>query len=102
MFQWEIVEIMRQCRQELVEAHPWIEPYVKISCEKTGPAWVGVRREDGSPILEADGSPLAVQVEHHCTFQGWEDVEEQCDFPWALHEARTFQPKHHAIRKPGG
>lgn len=69
MFQWEIVEVMRQCRDRLIEAHPFMEPYVKISCEKL----------------------------QRCTFQGWEDVEGQCDFPWASHETRTFKPEHHRI-----
>ena len=71
MFQWEIVETMRQCRDRLIEAHPFMEPYVKISCEKL----------------------------QRCTFQGWEDVEGQCDFPWAKHELRTFKPEHHRISR---
>jgi hypothetical protein len=76
MFQWEIVHVMRECRRVLIEAHPWIEPYVKISCEKI----------------------------QRCTFQGWEDVEGQCDFPWAKHELRTFKPEFHRIgrRQPDG
>lgn len=75
MFQWEIVEVMRKCRDVLIEAHPFMEPYVKISCEKL----------------------------QRCTFQGWEDVEGQCDFPWAKHELRTFKPEHHRIgRKSDG
>lgn len=89
MFQWEIVQVMRECRRVLVEAHPWIEPYVKISCEKTGPALV--------PL--GFGQSGNTQVEHHCTFQGWEDVEGQCDFPWARQEARTFKPEFHRITK---
>lgn len=71
MFQWEIVETMRQCRDRLIEAHPFMEPHVKISCEKL----------------------------QRCTFQGWEDVEGQCDFPWAKHELRTFKPEHHRISR---
>ena len=74
MFSWEIVSVMRQMRALLVEAHPWLEPYIKISCEK------GMK----------------------CTFQGWETVEGQCDFPWAQESNRTFQPKFHKIeRRPG-
>lgn len=87
MFQWEIVQVMRECRRVLVEAHPWLEPHVKISCEKTGPAAINVGGGEGRT------------VEHHCTFQGWEDVEGQCDFPWAKHEARTFKPEHHRISR---
>jgi thymidylate synthase ThyX len=74
MFQWEIVHVMRECRRVLLEAHPWLEPYVKISCEKI----------------------------QRCTFQGWEDVEGQCDFPWAKHELRTFKPEFHRISRRTG
>lgn len=71
MFSWEIVSVMREMRRLLIEAHPWMEPYVKISCEKV----------------------------QRCTFQGWETVEGQCDFPWAKEELRTFQPAFHKIEK---
>lgn len=78
MFQWEICSIVREMGKLLAEAHPWLAPYIKISCETTsGPAEYGG---------------------HKCTFQGWEDVEEGCDFPWAKYENRTFQPKAHRIR----
>lgn len=129
MFQWEIVQVMRECRRVLVEAHPWIEPYVKISCEKTGPARVPIKDEDLIKALHvaSNDSPEAVgrvmlgmpsglsnptltvnanskrtadaEVEHHCTFQGWESVEGQCDFPWAREEARTFKPSFHKIER---
>lgn len=69
MFQWEIVEVMRQAGRLLVDAHPWLEPYVKISCEKSG----------------------------MCEYQGWESVEGQCDFPYAYESNRRFQPKAHSI-----
>jgi flavin-dependent thymidylate synthase len=78
MFQWEIVQVMRMARDALVAAHPFLEPYIKISCEKTAPFG---------------------KLEHHCTFQGWENVEGQCDFPWAREEARTFKPAHHKIER---
>lgn len=87
MFQWEIVDIMRKARAALVEAHPWMEPHVKISCEKTGPVNIDA------------GDNMMKLLEHHCTFQGWEVVEGQCDFPWAKEEARTFKPVHHRIAK---
>jgi flavin-dependent thymidylate synthase len=74
MFSWEIVAVMREMRRLLIEAHPWLEPYVKISCEAS----------------------------KRCTFQGWETVEGQCDFPWAQEENRTFKPQFHKIgRRPG-
>lgn len=78
MFQWDHVYVMREMRRLLVEAHPWLDSYIKISCEKTGPA-----------ALPSQGNQT---VPHHCTFQGWEEVEDQCDFPWAKEEARTYQP----------
>lgn len=69
MFSWEIVSVMRQCRQLLVDKYPWLKPHIKISCEKVG----------------------------KCTYQGWEKVEGQCDFPWAKEDNRTFRSKLHEI-----
>lgn len=70
MFQFEFVYIMRECRRLLVEAHPWLDPYIKISCEKTSP----------DPALRK------------CTFMGWEAVDEQCDFEWGREDNRTYKP----------
>ncbi|HEY7418502.1 MAG TPA: FAD-dependent thymidylate synthase [Ktedonobacteraceae bacterium] len=78
MFQWEICHIVREMGRLLGEAHPWLKPYIKISCETT----VGPEQYGG----------------HKCTFQGWEDVEQGCDFPWAHYENRVFQPTVHRIR----
>lgn len=96
MFQWEIVDVMRKCRQALITEHPFMEPYVKISCEKTGPAKVHIPVERLNPNQP---NIVTEEVEHHCTFQGWEDVEGQCDFPWAKHEARTYKPEAHRISR---
>jgi flavin-dependent thymidylate synthase len=99
MFQWEIVAVMRMAKAALVEAHPWIEPYVKISCEKTHGALDqeqhdgGFRDEDG--VWHDTGEGTA----HHCTFQGWEQVEGQCDFAWARESNRSFRSERHAIKK---
>lgn len=103
MFQWEIVDVMRKCRDVLVEAHAFMEPYVKISCEKTGPATVTSSKADLGMIGRRlpEETTVTEVVQHHCTFQGWEDVEGQCDFPWAKHEARTFKPEYHRITKKG-
>lgn len=74
MFMWEMVDVMRKMRAELLRDHAWLEPYVKISCEKV----------------------------QKCTFQGWESPEGQCDKPWATDEQRTFKPLFHTIgRRPG-
>lgn len=73
MFQWELVQIMRLAKEALIEAHPWLEPHVKITCEKTGV----------------------------CEFQGWEVVEGQCDFPQATEDNRRFKPIHHRIARGG-
>lgn len=55
MFQDEMVWVMRMMRDVLINAHPNLEQYIKISCEK----------------------------QHRCTYQGRERTEEQCDLPWA-------------------
>jgi flavin-dependent thymidylate synthase len=100
MFQWEISHIMRQCRAALIEAHPFMEPYVKISCEKTHGNVDGMQEEfrDEEGVLHVNG-PEAVA--HTCTFQGWEEVDEQCDFPWARETNRQFRSERHAIKKEG-
>lgn len=81
LFSWEIVHVMREMRRTLLEAHPWLEPYVKISCEKTK-----------GTIDGGEGG-------HHCLFQGWESVDGQCDFAWARDTNRVFQPTHHKIER---
>jgi Thymidylate synthase complementing protein len=63
MFQEELVYVTREMRRLLVEAHPYLEPHIKISCEK----------------------------QHKCTFQGPERVEETCDFPWATEDNRVYR-----------
>lgn len=89
MFSWEIVSVMRQMRTKLIEAHPWLEPFVKISCERTPPSVVVNYHGPGRDERET--------FEHKCTFQGWESVEGQCPFSWAKERNRTFQPKLHKI-----
>lgn len=75
MFQWEICHTVREMGRLLAEEHPWLKPYIKISCEATNP--------------DPD--------KRRCTFQGWEQVEDQCAFTWAREDNRTFQPKAHLI-----
>jgi flavin-dependent thymidylate synthase len=115
MFAWEIVWIMREMKRVLLEAHPFLEPYVKISCEKSG---AECDRCKGSGYVHArDGVPATTEEikdcqesddpkyeviacwqcgghggERKCTFQGWENVEGVCDFPWARQDNRTFLP----------
>lgn len=89
MFQWEIVYIVRRMREKLLEKHPWLEPYIKISCEKTKGAI------DQNDPLYLNREEFA----HHCTFQGWEEVEGQCDFPWARESNRSFRSERHAIKR---
>jgi thymidylate synthase (FAD) len=84
MFSWEIVHVMREMRRLLVEAHPFLAPHIRISCEKTHGAL-------DVPEIRADGA-LAKATAHSCTFQGWESVEGQCDFAWARQSNRTFLP----------
>lgn len=96
MFSWEIVHVMREMRRLLVEAHPWIEPYVKISCETTKGSVDYVRTGDE----DRAGTPESAS--HSCTFMGWESVDGQCDFPWARDSNRTFQPTVHKIERRSG
>lgn len=102
MFQWEIVRVMRQCREVLVEAHPWMEPYVKISCERTpGALDAGAEEErwERETGEHRDAYPEPEALAHSCTFQGWEEVEGQCEFPWAREANRTYQPEAHKIAR---
>lgn len=120
MFLWEMVGVMREMRRVLLEDHPFLAPYVKISCEKgplcktcKGSGWVfrdGVAadesevREIRAAIARAPepgqvDDPLHSCVmcgglggQRKCTFQGWENVEGQCDFPWAKQDNRVFLP----------
>lgn len=106
MFLWEMVAAARSMRTVLLDAHPFLAPYVKISCEKgsdcewcvngkvdirmhlpRGEAWVdGINDGDDCPKCSGIGS------DRKCTFQGWENVEGVCSFPWAQQSNRTFLP----------
>lgn len=90
MFQWEIMHVFREMGRVLVAAHPYLEPYVKISCERTHGALDLNRAQE---FADPDA------FTHHCTFQGWESVDEQCDFPWARETNRLFRSEHHRIEK---
>jgi len=119
MFLWEMWYCMRKMRTALLQASPWMEPYVKISCEKTGKKCTECGG-DGRQYIEwsdaadtemkqmvlhypdpPDGTVLIVcqvclgtgRVGQKCTFQGWENVEEACDFSWAKQENRVFLPQ---------
>lgn len=97
MFQAEICHVVREMGRELVHAHPWIEPYVKISCEKTHGAIDSLPDTRFQP-----GGKSADRIAAHahtCTFQGWEEVDHQCDFPWARETNRQFRSEKHVIRK---
>jgi len=91
MFQWEINSIMHMCRELLVDRYPFLEPYIKISCEKTKGA-LDIRPDANlAPEFNRE------QIAHHCTFQGWEQVEGQCPFAWARESNRAFRSEHHEI-----
>lgn len=98
MFQWEIVSVMRKCREVLIAAHPFMEPYVKISCEKTSGA-LDRKEEERRWSEEETGEAENGALDHHCTFQGWEQVDGQCDFPWARETNRTFRSERHQIKR---
>lgn len=100
MFQWEIVSFMRACREILVGKYPFLDPYVKISCEKTKGALdteVELSRWENETGEHADSYPIDEALAHHCTFQGWEQVEGQCPFAWARETNRSFRSQHHEI-----
>jgi len=64
MFQWEIQYVFREMGRVLSEAHDWLEPYIRITCENT----------------------------KKCHFQGWETIEGFCPFPWAKEDNRVYKP----------
>lgn len=94
MFQWEMVQCAREMRRVLIEAHPFLEPYVKISCEKGSDC----ENCDGKGTIVISGIEEDCSVcrgigsNRRCTFQGWENVEQGCDFPWARQDNRVFLP----------
>lgn len=101
MFSWEIVSVMRECRRLLVEAHPWLAPYIKISCQDRkcdACGGVGERSLPGVKLrcVTCMGTGM---IGSKCTFQGWENVEGQCDFPQAKEELRTFRSDSHRIER---
>jgi flavin-dependent thymidylate synthase len=102
MFQWEIVSVMRMAREILVAAYPWLDPYIKISCERTKGALdteAELQRWEDETGGHRDDYPIPEALDHHCTFQGWESVEHQCPFPWARESNRSFRSKHHRIER---
>jgi flavin-dependent thymidylate synthase len=115
MFSWEIVAVMRECRRLLIEAHPWLAPYVKISCQsakctgcngdgkvvvvRPGHDANGIRMSDDMVIERCEECAGTGMTGNKCTFQGWETVEGQCEFPWAKEELRTFKPSVHKIER---
>lgn len=102
MFLWEMVGCMREMRRVLLKAHPFLEPYVKISCEKGAlcPECGGKGKVQAGPLPKTPDMPWWTcdacggkgSNERKCTFQGWESVEGQCDFPWAKQSNRVFLP----------
>jgi len=71
MFYPETVALFGLMRTALLEKCAWLEPHLLISCEKTSGG--------------INGLP------HKCTYQGWEQVEGQCTFEWALEDNRIFK-----------
>lgn len=123
MFSWEIVYVMREIRRQVVEAYPFLADSLKISCQKTGSkcsACDGTGKVMGNFLVDEEetSQPASQKTEWRpitcpdcqgmgktgmkCTFQGWEEVEGQCDFPYAKRANRTFISDGHAIkRRPG-
>lgn len=113
MFMWEMVDVMRKMRTAILEQSPWLEPYIKISCEKTGTLCIECEGEGRvNTATPGDGNAEYLRkcglcngqgrMGAKCTFQGWESPEGQCDKPWAKDEQRSFKPLFHTIgRRPG-
>lgn len=97
MFLREMVVVMRAMRDLVIATAPELAPYIKISCEKGSGCpdcrGTGLTQDDvpgmaphyGGPCPTCDGTGG-----RKCTFQGWENVELACDFPWARESNRTF------------
>lgn len=97
MFSWEIVSVMREARRLLVEAHPWLRPYVKISCQdRECLECMGSGLLRGEECPECKGTGM---IGSRCTFQGWETVEGQCNLPWGKEDLRVFKPQYHKIER---
>lgn len=107
MFLWEMVQVMRAMRTALLFQSPWLEPYVKVSCEngagcKTCQGSGRVWAHDGIAWDPSDAVPDEFAVVdctgcggtggRKCTFQGWENVEGVCDRPMAKQSNRVFLP----------
>jgi len=95
MFQHEINSIMHACKDILVSKYDFLEPYIKISCEKTTGALDDRTDKEGIP-QDMIQRPDEAQS-HTCQFQGWEMVEAQCPFSWARDTNRQFRSEHHEI-----
>jgi hypothetical protein len=46
-----------------------------------------------------DGVDNGPGSDHHCTFQGWERIEGQCDKPYARETNRIFRSEKHEIKR---
>lgn len=62
MFLWEMQHLMKLMREEVLKVFPWMEKFIKVSCEKT----------------------------KRCMYQGWEDTTKDCEFPYA--GDRVYKP----------
>lgn len=103
MFSWEIVHTVREMGRLLSEAHPWLDKFIKISCQTSELCGVcegtGVDKDFDSECMACGG--LGKQG-NKCTFQGWETVEGQCPLPWAREDNRVFRSEHHRIERKEG
>lgn len=98
MFQWGIRSVMHKMKAALVERHPWMEKHLKISCERTDGAKDSFRQLSYEEQQSGELKPVGA-FDHTCTFQGWEEVEGHCPFPWARETNRQFKSERHTIKK---
>lgn len=104
MFLWEMVQCMRLMRSALLAQSPWLEPWLKVSCEtgkgcrkcngygKVYPDGIAWDPDDGEVTDLVSCEACGGTGGRKCTFQGWENVEGQCDKPQARQSNRVFLP----------
>lgn len=71
MFLWEIQFVFNRMREEVLKVFPWMEPYIKVTCEKT----------------------------KRCMYQGLEDTTLDCEFTWRTD--RVYKPNYELMELKG-
>jgi len=103
MFSWEIVSVVREMGKLLANAHPWLDPFIKISCQTSQACYAcegdGTVLDPMRGLVDCPDCGGLGKQGNKCTFQGWETVEGQCPLPWAKEDNRVFRSEHHRIER---